>query len=56
MSEQSPYCGWCESEIQRLGGNVEKNLCAKCLGKAKCGWAPDKDRSLDVGNNQEADR
>jgi len=48
-TEQSPDCGWCENKIQRLGGDVETDLCAKCLGKAKCGWAPD-NRSLDTGN------
>jgi len=47
-TKQSLHCDWCENRIQRLDGNVEKNLCARCLGKAKCGWAPDKDRSYDA--------
>ena len=51
-TEQFPDCDWCENKIQRLGGDVEKDLCAKCLGKAKCGWAPDKDRSLDTDNKR----
>lgn len=38
-----PDCDWCESTIHRLNGDVEKELCARCLGKAKCGWAPDKE-------------
>jgi hypothetical protein len=50
-AEQFPDCDWCENEIQRLGGNVEKDLCATCLGKAKCGWAPDKDRYGDTGGD-----
>ena len=45
-TKQSLHCDWCESKIQRLNGDVEKNLCATCLGKAKCGWAPDKDHPL----------
>ena len=49
-TEQFPDCDWCENKIHRLGGEVEKDLCAKCLGKAKCSWAPDKDCSLDTGN------
>ena len=53
-TEQPLDCDWCENKIQRLGGNVEKDLCGTCLGKAKCGWAPDKDRSLDAETDRSA--
>jgi len=45
-TKRPPHCDWCGNKIQRLNGNVDKNLCATCLGKGKCGWAPDKDNPL----------
>jgi len=53
--EQLPDCGWCEDKIQRLAGNVDIELCATCLHKGQCGYAPDKDwtgRPVNPGEEQ----
>jgi len=53
-TEQLPDCDWCEGEIHRLNGNVDIDLCATCLHKGQCGYAPDKDlagRHVDTGTD-----
>lgn len=57
-TQQLPDCDWCENEVRRLNGNVEIELCATCLHKGQCGYAPDKegwrDRSVRAAAEQEA--